>query len=340
MTELSWFWAGSSTGDAASVTDDDFSDFIRYIMLQDRAAQGPVLELLNGAEVTGTTSPVSVDTGYALVDGKPWRASASVDVAIPTPSTNPRIDRVVLRKDFSGQTIRVTRIAGTEAASPSAPALTQSDGTTWDVPLAQVYITTGGVITVTDEREFAYSPLSYLFVLLGGSGKITAKGQILGAKAADSLGVLAAASGDGRVVRSLASADTGLEMHNPIHYFEVELFSMRDSESAFAQDGVGFFRIPAELDGMNLVSVEGDVGGAGTTGSMDIMIRNGTTAHDMLNPSYPLSFASGATQDDGTAAINTSYDDVSTGDRIWIDCDVVHTTPATGCVVTLGFRMP
>jgi hypothetical protein len=52
------------------------------------------------------------------------------------------------------RTVRITRIAGIEGAG--APAITQTAGTTWDIPLAQVSITTGGAITLTDQRTFAY----------------------------------------------------------------------------------------------------------------------------------------------------------------------------------------
>jgi hypothetical protein len=54
--------------------------------------------------------------------------------------------------------VRVTRVAGTEGGG--VPAITQSDGTTWDVPLYQATITTGGAITLTDERSFVRTPMA------------------------------------------------------------------------------------------------------------------------------------------------------------------------------------
>jgi hypothetical protein len=45
-----------------------------------------------------------------------------------------------------------------------------------------------------------------------------------------------------------------------------------------------------------------------------------------------------ATVADGV--INGSNDDVATGDRLRIDIDAVHTTPAKGLVVYLGFQLP
>jgi hypothetical protein len=150
MAESSLPWAGTATGDAGPYSDDQWSDTWRKLFTSDRTKQGVIQGYGNELAVTGVTSPVAVNTGAAMDDGKFYENTASVNVVIPTPGGATRIDRIVLRKDFAGQTVRITRIAGTEGAG--APAITQTDGTTWDIPLAQVSITTGGVITVTDER--------------------------------------------------------------------------------------------------------------------------------------------------------------------------------------------
>lgn len=125
------------------------------------ATEGVLYGVGNNLAVTGASSPVAVNTGSALVYGIWYENDASVNVTIPTPASNPRIDRVVLRASWSAQTVRITRIAGTEAASPTAPALTQVANTTWDIPLYQVRITTGGVITLTDERTYIKHPGVY-----------------------------------------------------------------------------------------------------------------------------------------------------------------------------------
>lgn len=101
---------------------------------------------------TGSASPVAIGTGRALVYGTWYENDAGVNVVIPTPAASTRIDRIVARKSWAAQTVRITRIAGTEGAG--APAITQVAGTTWDMPICQVSITTGGVITITDERDF------------------------------------------------------------------------------------------------------------------------------------------------------------------------------------------
>lgn len=115
-------------------------------------AQGVESDLV--VSVTGANT-VSVAAGGALVDGKPYYSDAAVSVNIPSAvgGGNTRIDRVVLRADWTAQTIRVTRIAGTDAVSPTAPAITTSSGTTYDEKICRVLVDTSGACTVTDERK-------------------------------------------------------------------------------------------------------------------------------------------------------------------------------------------
>jgi len=152
MAETSLPWSGTSIGDAGPYSDDTWSDMYRKLFITDRTTQGVLDGYANEIEITGATSPVSVNTGAALVDGKFYENDSSANITVPTPSGDTRIDRIVLRKSWSAQTVRLTRIEGVEGGG--VPALTQNDGVTWDIPLYQVSITTGGNITLTDERSF------------------------------------------------------------------------------------------------------------------------------------------------------------------------------------------
>lgn len=160
MTERSYPWGGTVIGDAtlAPYSDDEWSDLWSLMFQQDRTSQGVLFNWLNELAVSGTATPVLVASGAALVDGKLYESDGAIAVAIPTPSGATRIDRIVLRKDWALQTVRVTRIAGVEGGG--APSVTQTDGITWDISLATVSITTGGAITVTDARTFNYSRIS------------------------------------------------------------------------------------------------------------------------------------------------------------------------------------
>lgn len=162
MAEDSRFWTTNGTGDGtgSGYTTAKWAEFVRQTMTTAPASEGVLYGILNSLAVSGTSSPVSIASGSAIGYGYFYTNDASTTQAIATPTTATRIDRIVLRASWSAQTVRITRIAGTEG-SGSAPAMTQTAGTTWDIPLATVSITTGGVITVTDARTFCKSPLAY-----------------------------------------------------------------------------------------------------------------------------------------------------------------------------------
>ncbi len=160
FSEFSMLWATNGTGDggAGGYTQSDWFDLLKRLLISDNeASQGVLVGYKNELAVTAGSGNVQVDTGAAMVDGIPYRNDGAGTVSIPTPGAgNSRIDRIVLRASWSAQTVRITRIAGTASGSPTAPALTQTANTTWDTPLAQVHITDGGVITVTDERVYCH----------------------------------------------------------------------------------------------------------------------------------------------------------------------------------------
>ena len=97
------------------------------------------------------------------------------------------------------------------------------------------------------------------------------------------------------------------------------------------------FAIPPALNGMNLTYANAYVNTAGTTNATTVDIYNVTDSHDML--STAISIASGGTA--GTAGtVNTTYDDVATGDIIRIDVTTASTTKPKGLMVTLTFATP
>lgn len=86
----------------------------------------------------------------ANVRGRLWKSDPSTDEivsALPANvSGNPRIDRLVLRLNRATGNVASAYIQGTPAASPTAPALTQSTSLTsgsWDFPLARWTVANG-----------------------------------------------------------------------------------------------------------------------------------------------------------------------------------------------------
>lgn len=204
MAEVSLFWTTNGTGDGSGsgYTATQMFEVFRSLFTGGQSTNkgGVAADFGGKLAVTGTSSPVAVADGFALVYGIPYSNSASVNVTVPTPASATRIDRIVLRASYSAQTVRITRIAGVEGAG-SAPAMTQSAGVTWDVPLATVSITTGGVITVTDAREWLR--------VVGDSGVSTAKiadSAITTAKVADSA-ITSAKIADGTIVAGDIASD-------------------------------------------------------------------------------------------------------------------------------------
>jgi len=151
MAESSYFWGGTTTGDAGPYTDDAFSDAFAKIFLRDRTTQG-VLKGIGSELVVSNPSGMTlrVASGYGIVDGKIYFNTANVDTTISVPGAL-RYYRVVLRKSFTAQTVRVA-ILGPSVGS--FPALTQNDGTTWEISLATFTIDASNVFTITDTRQF------------------------------------------------------------------------------------------------------------------------------------------------------------------------------------------
>ena len=181
MAERSMFWTTGTTGDGATTyTEAQLGEWLRDLFTPNSTIGAPHASqgVLRGAggelAVSGAAGSVNVATGAAMTAGFFYRNDATVNVAIPTPAANTRVDRVVLRASHgTTRTVRITRIAGTEGAG--APALTQTAGTTWDIPLAQVSITTGGAITVTDGRTFAHYATAVSSAMLDDGAATTAK---------------------------------------------------------------------------------------------------------------------------------------------------------------------
>jgi len=131
-------------------------DIVMRALLNGTGNRGVLLGWLNDLEVTGATSPVSVNTGGAVIYGLCYENDAAVTVTVPTPVSNTRYDRIVVRRNWSTQTARITRLAGTEGGG--IPAMTQSPAPSgsglYDIPLATLEVDTLGNITVTDAREY------------------------------------------------------------------------------------------------------------------------------------------------------------------------------------------
>jgi len=156
MAEVSRFWTTNGTGDgpAGGYTAQQFYDFLRRLLITDQeASQGVIFSDRNQLACTGSATPIAVNTGSAIVHGFWYENTSSLNLAVTTPTIGTTGGRVNLKADWTAQTVRavVNRNADGNAA---IPALTQTAGSVWEVPLYTFSITTGGVITLTDARGY------------------------------------------------------------------------------------------------------------------------------------------------------------------------------------------
>lgn len=107
-------------------------------------------------------------------------------------------------------------------------------------------------------------------------------------------------------------------------------------------DGKAYVRIPAYLEGMNLVDVDASLSTESSSGAVTVQIRRKRSGSSVDMLSTPITIDASET-DSNTAAtswvINTSNDDVTETDQIYIDIDGAG-TGVKGLCVTLTFLTP
>lgn len=154
MAEKYRFFAGAS-GDTREYSQMDFAEVFN-LLFRDGVFYG-VDNALIVTERTPNIMAVNVGTGQAWIQGYWYKNDATKVLTLDAAdATNPRIDRVVLRLDFStNRTITAAILKGTPAGSPTAPALTR-DINTYEIALADIYVGNGVVLissaNITDQR--------------------------------------------------------------------------------------------------------------------------------------------------------------------------------------------
>jgi hypothetical protein len=166
MSEKSWPWStAAGLGDGAAELNEALArEFLAlYFGVQNPAVEGVCKGLALGElAVSGVASPLSIAPGAGICYGL-YINDGVVTKAVSTPAVGTTGGRVVLQTNWAGTggapLEARTRIAVKVSpdGNPAIPALTQSFGTTWEVSLATFTITTGGAITVTDDRTFRRS---------------------------------------------------------------------------------------------------------------------------------------------------------------------------------------
>lgn len=118
-------------------------------------------------------------------------------------------------------------------------------------------------------------------------------------------------------------------------HYEIKITN--DLSKLSTGDGQFIFVIPEDLNGTNLVSAEAFVTTVSSSGTPTVQIRNVTDSVDMLSTRITIDVSEFTSYTASTrSVIDTTKDDVVTGDRIAVDVDVAGTA-AKGLGVILRF---
>lgn len=121
---------------------------------------------------------------------------------------------------------------------------------------------------------------------------------------------------------------------------QIQLKICDDATAPTTGDGKIIFMIPTALNGMNLVSAHAAVTTVSSSGTPTVQIRNVTDAVDMLSTRITIDINETTSYTAATPpVIDSTKDDVATGDLIAIDVDVAGTW-AKGLIVYLAFQTP
>jgi hypothetical protein len=209
MTEFSWFWttvAGGPAGDqqlnASGYTQAMWADAQMVLAacngFEGVAPSGEIGTWLAGlctGSVPGANT-ARISAGGAMVDGHGYKNTANVDTNIPSSAGGTtRIDRLVLRCSWANFTVRITKIAGSDNVSPTAPAITQTPGTTYDIKLYQCLVNSSGTVVLTDERVWGTPTLTSAHLLVGNAQNVPTDVAVTGDVVINNAGVTAISSG-------------------------------------------------------------------------------------------------------------------------------------------------
>lgn len=155
MTERSLFWT-DGTGDGGPYSQSELRLLVKALAgVEDNTTDGVFLGQLNQLAATiEASSRVDVQSGRAQVDGTIFEVDATTQLTPSTPVVDTTGGSVVLAKDWTAQTVRLALIASADGTS-TPPAVTQTDGVTWQIRLYDFEVTTGGTVqNLVDHREF------------------------------------------------------------------------------------------------------------------------------------------------------------------------------------------
>lgn len=152
MAERAFPFTTTGSGNATAYTEAQTTQWLKSVFLQDQS-WGVLRDWLNELNPAVSGGNVTVDTGSAYVNGYWYLNDALKTITVPTPSVGTTGHRIILRLTHSSDTIQAVLKSSSDGVS-SPPSL-QQDSSIWEESVATLTKTVGGVVTLTDTRQFA-----------------------------------------------------------------------------------------------------------------------------------------------------------------------------------------
>lgn len=170
MTERSWIWEGTATGDAtlAPYAKAAFNDWFLDPKSNHQTTQLYVLpgyaeDLTIEPQVSSAYSTLAVHPGIAIFGNYIYELTETKYIDIPANRIDGRYryDFIVLRLNRLTQKINLALVSGTELTTAAEPTLEQSDTGIYEIPLCRIYVDEDLTFLVTD-RKLVYYNQDYL----------------------------------------------------------------------------------------------------------------------------------------------------------------------------------
>lgn len=172
MAERSQFWGTNGIGDgpAAGHPQQHWLELLRDAFTSDRYASEGVIAGMSAqlalTTINGASPSIQIAAGGAFVYGYYYQNTSTLTLTLTKPSVGTTGGRIVLRTDWTLQTVRAVARQSADGTS-TPPSLNQSAGSQFEISLATYTITTGGTITITDGRDYCH-PTALMYRRLGG----------------------------------------------------------------------------------------------------------------------------------------------------------------------------
>lgn len=116
----------------------------------------------------------------------------------------------------------------------------------------------------------------------------------------------------------------------------ISIVLMAPTTAASTGDGKAYFEVPASMNGAVITAARLRAITAGTTGTTDVQLHNVTDAVDVFSTKLTIDSTEPSSSTAATpVVINTSNDDLATGDLLRVDVPAVSTTPPQGLIFTI-----